>query len=50
MKKAIIVILPLLLIAVCMLEPTFDDWTYFTTPYYDFDTNIIDRLIPRYSY
>lgn len=39
-----------MLIAICMLEPTFDDWTYFTTPYYDFTSNITDRLIPRYSY
>lgn len=36
--------------AISMLLPTFDDWTYFTTPYYDFGDSFINRLIPRASY
>lgn len=49
-KRTIIIILPLVLIALCMLGPTFDDWTYFTTPYYEFEPGITDRIIPRNSY
>ena len=41
---------PLFLWGIILLLPTFDDWTYFTTPYYEFGENFTDRLIPRYTY
>lgn len=41
---------PLFLWGILLLLPTFDDWTYFTTPYYDFGRDFTNRLLPRFSY
>ena len=41
---------PFLLYAIILLLPTFDDWTYFTTPNYDFGDDFINRLMPNFSW
>ncbi|MGN1375548.1 MAG: hypothetical protein ACI4V5_03225 [Prevotella sp.] len=46
----ILLVSPLFLWGIILLLPTFDDWTYFTTPFYEFGNDFINRLLPRYSY
>ena len=41
---------PFLLYAVTLLQPVHDDWSYFTTPYYDFGDDFTARLKPYFSY
>ena len=46
----ILVASPLLLYALTLLQPVHDDWSYFTTPYYDFGDKFTTRLMPFFSY
>lgn len=46
----ILLVSPLFMWALMQVLPTFDDWTYFTTPFYDFGDKFVNRLVPRYSY
>lgn len=46
----ILLVSPLFLWGIIFLLPTFDDWTYFTTPFYDFGSDFTNRLIPRFTY
>lgn len=46
----ILVASPLFLWAIILLLPTYDDWGYFTTPYYDFGGGFTSRLVPRSTY
>lgn len=41
---------PFIVYWLTLLLPTFDDWTYFTRPDYDFGEHFYERLVPRYSY
>lgn len=47
---AIVILSPAFLYFLCWLLPTFDDWTYFTTPNYDFGDDFTNRLKPMASY
>lgn len=47
---AILIVSPLICYQIVSIQPTFDDWTYFTNPYYDFGEDIFSLLIPRASY
>lgn len=47
---AIVIFSPAFLYFLCWLLPTFDDWTYFTTPNYDFGHEFTNRLMPIASY
>lgn len=46
----ILIISPFILYALTFLLPTFDDWTYFTTPYHNFGDIFVNRLLPNLSY
>ena len=46
----ILIASPFLLWAICLLLPVHDDWTYFTTPYYDFGPYFKNRLLPWGGY
>lgn len=46
----IIILSPIIIYWLTLLLPTFDDWTYFTSPDYDFGEHFYERLIPRFSY
>lgn len=46
----IIIASPFLLYAITLLLPVHDDWSYCTTPYYDFGEKFIYRVLPWYSY
>ena len=46
----IIISSPFILWTIIQILPTFDDWTYFTNPYYDFGNSFWNMLIPRESY
>lgn len=46
----ILFISPFILLAIIKLLPTFDDWTYFTTPYYDFGNSFRNILLPTADY
>lgn len=46
----ILVASPLLLYAITLLQPVHDDWSYVTTPYYDFGDKFTTRLMPFFSY
>ena len=45
----ILLSLPFFLLLVCMLLPTFDDWTYMTTPYFG-DWFSAERVLPNQNY
>lgn len=46
----ILLLSPVIAYWLTLLLPTFDDWTYFTRPDYDFGEHFYERLIPRFSY
>lgn len=46
----ILILSPIIAYWLTLLLPTFDDWTYFTRPDYDFGEYFYERLIPRFSY
>ena len=44
----ILLLSPFILYAITLLLPTFDDWTYYTTPY--FGTLTLNNLLPERSW
>lgn len=46
----IFILSPALVFFLCWMMPTHDDWSYFTTPFYDFGNRFTNRLIPWASY
>lgn len=46
----ILALSPFIIYWLTILLPTFDDWTYFTRPDYDFGEHFYDRLMPHFSY
>ncbi len=50
--KTFLILSPLWVVMICALKPTFDDWTYFTTPWYLVmnDCSLSEALMPYGSY
>ncbi|NPD90838.1 hypothetical protein [Xylanibacter muris] len=46
----ILLLSPFIIYALSKLLPISDDWTYFTTPYYDFGEGVYNRIIPQIGY
>ncbi len=50
--KIFLILSPIWIVLICMLKPTFDDWTYFTTPWSIVwnDCNLIEAFMPYAGY
>ena len=46
----ILLVSPLVLYLLCMILPVHDDWSYFTTPFFEFGYDFVDRILPYWSY